>query len=129
MTSNDDNKVVVAYITYGRDEYDYNTIFVGVFKSHEKATKAIFSRLVVERMILDVDTLTDTYDDNDIDHLLTIFKDEESYHEYISGTHGDSFPFHLLNPDADLETIIKENNDSYYKDGWDYTIKNTLIII
>ncbi len=127
MSSKTADEVFVAYFTEGRDKYEYNTIFEGVFIEREKALKSIFSTLVDEGKILDVDTLIDIYNDDGVEHLLTIFKDEESFHEYTSNTYESGFPFHLLNPDAELESIIKNFNDSFYKDGWDYTIKSTLI--
>jgi hypothetical protein len=75
-------------------------------------------------MVLNPETLDDIAE-NDMDHILTIFKDEKSWEEY--NIDYDEFPFHLLNPNKKLEDIIKENNDSYYLLGWDYTIESAIV--
>jgi hypothetical protein len=127
MDSIKGSELYVAYITSGREKYEYKTEFVGGFTEHADALKAVFSKLVSSGRVLEPESVEDSL--GDITYMLKTFKDENSLMDYIEDVDERpvDFPFHFLNPNTKLEDIIKDWNDSFYKDGWDYKIKKITI--
>ncbi len=113
--------VFIAYITEGRDKYEYSTTIVGIFMNKNDALFKIFEKLYNDGKIL----MDDYFADMD-DYAQEIFKDVASYNKFDEYK-GDHFPFHLLHENIDLESVIYGYHDSYYEDGWDYTIKEMAI--
>ena len=117
-------KIYISYITEGRERYYYHTDIIGAFVDKNTAMKKLFQTLVDHGKIL----LEEVFED-DPDCGREIFKDEESFEKFkeIDRDDIEEFPFHLLDENIDLEEIIEGFSDSYYKDGWDYSIKEVEI--
>jgi len=90
----------VAYITEGREKYEYHTHLVGVFERVHSAARFMLTKLVEQGKLFG-----DEEDEKDqkqaVDRLERADEDE------------------VLSV---LATIVREANDSFYMDGWDYTI-------
>lgn len=114
--------IYVAYITSGRDKHEYDTLLVGAFSDENVALKKIFTTLVNKDMVL----CRELCEDLEGELIKDVFKYKASYDEYMDLEHY-IFPFHLLKPDIDLEQVIRDYDDSYYKDGWDYTSKEVQV--
>ena len=124
--------VFVAYITSGRDKYDYFTELVGVFHKKEDAEKAM------KRNLIECGKIFMTFYDIIIDDKNTnIFDIENDYYSILKKINNfeerfnkcnyedqflEEFKEDFINLDVDLGKIVNQYNDSFYEDGWEYVI-------
>lgn len=124
--------VYVAYITSGRDKYDYYTDLIGVFYKREDAEYALKKYLIESRKIFDsyFDAINDAKEENNFNLEIEYFTPLKKFNQFEERLQKcmndddfiDEFKEDLLNIEGLLEDIISRYNDSYYQDGWDYTI-------
>jgi hypothetical protein len=124
--------VFIAYITGGRDKYDYYTDFVGVFNNEKDAEKAVKRNLIECGKIFDFfyDIILEDKKENafDIENKhYSILKKINNFEERYNKCNNEDqfleeFKEDLINIDKDLDYIVGRYNDSYYGDGWNYTI-------
>ena len=105
--------VWVVYITSGREKYVYETNMVGLFKEYGQAARALVQELMNQGRINGI------FDPEKEDY------SEEDYSEHEALR--EQFKCKEWCPDT-IESFIKENDDSYFEDGWDYTIAQYQII-
>ena len=130
--------VFVAYITSGRDKYEYETQFIGLFNDENDAKRKMKKTLILQRQIL---SLCFYYSDNypeeysfikkfdNFENRLKKIKDIKDINDsYRNKYFIDEFLDDIINCDMTLEYMVNNYNNSYYGDGWDYTIIETDVI-
>lgn len=95
----------LAFVTSGRDKYEYNTEIVGLFTTQVLAGRALFRHLADAEQIF-----CGRYDDPTVELAFeTVMKKLETMSiDQMTG-------------------IIEKHNDSYYNDGWSFHIDEIAI--
>ena len=124
--------VYVAYITSGRDKYEYETQVIGLFNDENDAEREMKKALILQRQILSlsfyyVDDYPEEYSfikefDNFENRLKKIKDIKDVNDSYRNKYFTEEFLDDMVNCDMTLEYMVDKYNDSYYGDGWDYTI-------
>lgn len=114
----------VAYVTSGRDKYEYKTEFLGLFRSVKNAEKAMIGYLFETCRVLN-------YIYNDItNHEYALFKLFDNFQERYNKCLNEVDFIKEFKEDVknlDLNTVVQDYSDSFYGDGWNYTIKPYVI--
>lgn len=107
-------KYWIGYITYGVERYEHNIEFVGVAVSSDIICRKIRDVIISEQLV---------------------YCDHECEENYVSIKEFNNFFINKIwNPPDNLSAIdylrymVERYNDSYYQDGWDYTIQEVELL-
>lgn len=130
--------VYIAYITSGREKYEYDTQVIGLFNDENVAEREMKKALILQGQILSlcfyyVDDYPEEYSfikefDNFENRLKKIKDIKDISDSYRQNYFIKEFLDDMVNCDMTLEYMVDNYNNSYYGDGWDYTITEYDII-
>ena len=106
----DTNKLYLAYVTSGREKYEYTTEIVGLYQSKKKAMRELFDHL------LNTDRFLDLFDE---------WIDEDGKKVENSKVYFQRYIDQKFDTDLELlgfEQMVIHFSNSHHKDGWDYTV-------
>ena len=101
------SEMFVAFVTSGREKYDYKTQFLGVFREEKRALQSMFHFLVQEGKLF---LIRDTEEE------------EKAFLHYQAIFASDSMSS-ANELRAYLTNVCKTWSDSFYEDGWSFTIQ------
>jgi hypothetical protein len=122
-----ESDVYVGYITSGREEYKFHTTLVGVGRDKEALLKKIYCELIEQQRLfnclwddLGPDSLNDIDDHTVVDPAIWDIKDFKK--RYAKCLTKKDFITEFKEDLADIPNPLRYE-DSYYEEGWTYTIE------
>jgi hypothetical protein len=100
----------LAYVTSGREKYVFTTNIIGIYTDKRKALQETFCYLVDDGLIFD-EKDADSDDEND---------EQKEYTKAVINMDNIS---DIKRLETYLQMCVKKYNNTYYKNGWTYTIK------
>lgn len=118
--------VYIAYITSGREKYDFQTDIAGIFEKRCDAEIAISKKLIEHHRLMLVDIVEEASSQDELPDFIKAISSSDK----------------LIDSDEEeIETFLIENvsqlpplkdllryNDSYYGEGWNYAIEEHKIL-
>jgi len=98
--------VWVAYVTSGREKYEYETEFVGVFATEALACEALFQHLVKTKRIFSPE----------------LRRDNPEAHDVFVGAQ------QLRKTPKDLVWYCEKFDDSFWGDGWSFMVVSQPVV-